>query len=91
MAAPADPSLILLRDPVYDDAIRCSPVQRFKTLPSTVFLRECYFDVFNKKLSELEEDGYVSRWETYKITPELHPDTGIEQHVYTMELYKAGE
>jgi len=60
-------------------------------LPSTVFLRECYFDVFNKKLSELEQDGYVSRWETYKITPELHPDTGIVQHVYTMELYKAGE
>jgi hypothetical protein len=35
---------------------------------------------------ELEADGYVARKETYRITPEMDPETGKIIHLHTIEM-----
>ncbi len=51
-------------------------------------VREWDADTFHKKVLELEAQGYVSRRETYKITAEMNPETGLIVHLHSMEMYK---
>jgi hypothetical protein len=46
---------------------------------------------FHKKVLEMEAKGYVSRKETYRISPEVNPETGLVTHLYTIEMYRADE
>lgn len=51
-------------------------------------VREWGADAFHKKVLQLESEGFVSRLESYRIVPDMNPDTGIIVHVHTMEMYK---
>ena len=47
-------------------------------------------DAFHRLVSDLERQGYVARRETYRVTPEMNPETGRIIHLHTVELYQAG-
>ena len=51
-------------------------------------VREWDVDAFHKRVLELESQGYVSRRESYKIVPDMNPDTGAIVHLHTMEMYR---
>ncbi len=51
-------------------------------------VREWDADTFHKKVLELEAQGYVSRRETYKITAEMNPETGLIVHLHSIEMHK---
>jgi len=51
-------------------------------------VREWGVDAFHKKVLQLESEGFVSRLESYRIVPDVNPDTGIVTHLHTMEMYK---
>ncbi len=51
-------------------------------------VREWDADSFHKKVLELEQQGYVSKLDTYKITAETHPETGIVVHLHSIEMHK---
>jgi len=35
---------------------------------------------------ELEAEGYVAKQESYRITPEMNPETGRITHIYSIEM-----
>jgi hypothetical protein len=37
-------------------------------------------DVFHQKVMDLEAQGYAARRDTYRITAEMNPETGIVLH-----------
>jgi len=51
-------------------------------------VREWDADSFHKKVLELEQQGYVSKMDTYKITAEMNPDTGAIIHLHSIEMHK---
>jgi len=57
----------------------------------TVVVREWDADQFHKRVLELENQGYISRRETYRITAEMNPETGIVTHLHSIELYRAAK
>lgn len=54
-----------------------------------VIVREWDADAFHRRVLELEAQGYVSRLDTYDVTPEMNPDTGEVIHLHTIELRKS--
>ena len=46
-------------------------------------------DTFHRRVLDLELQGYVVRRETYRVTPEMNPETGQIIHLHTVELYQA--
>jgi hypothetical protein len=57
-------------------------------MTETIVVTEWDSDLFHRKVMELEAQGYVARRETYRITAEMNPETGIVSHVHSMELYR---
>jgi len=57
-------------------------------MSQVTMVREWDADQFHAKVLELESKGWVSRRESYKITPEMNPETGVVSHVHSMELTK---
>jgi len=55
-----------------------------------IVVREWDADSFHRRVLELESKGYIARRETYRITPEVNPETGEIVHLHTIELLKAG-
>lgn len=51
-------------------------------------VREWDADEFHRKVLELESRGWVAARDTYKITAEMHPETGIVTHLHAIELRK---
>jgi hypothetical protein len=51
-----------------------------------ILVREWDSDAFHRRVLELEADGYVARKETYRITPEMDPETGKIIHLHTIEM-----
>jgi hypothetical protein len=51
-------------------------------------VRDWDVDVFHERVLQLESQGYVSRRETYRITPETNPETGEVLHLHSIELVK---
>lgn len=51
-------------------------------------IREFDADLFHRKVLELEAQGYVAQRETYKISPEMDPETGNIVHLHTIEMTK---
>jgi hypothetical protein len=45
--------------------------------------------IVNRRVLDLEQQGYVVRRETYRVTPEMNPETGRIIHLHTVELYQA--
>jgi hypothetical protein len=46
---------------------------------------------FHRQILELESQGYVARQETYRITPEMNPESGRITHLYSIEMCREGE
>jgi hypothetical protein len=53
-----------------------------------VLVQEWDAEAFHQRVLELEEGGYVARPESYSITPEVHPETGIIIHLYIIEMFR---
>jgi hypothetical protein len=51
-----------------------------------LLVREWSAAEFHRRVLELEAQGYTARRETYRITPEMNPDTGAICHLHVMEL-----
>jgi hypothetical protein len=41
---------------------------------------------FHQRVIDLEAQGYTPRLETYRITPEMNPETGAITHLHEIEL-----
>jgi hypothetical protein len=57
---------------------------------NAIVVNEWDADTFHRRVLDLELKGYVVRRETYRVTPEMNPETGQIVHLYTVELYRAG-
>jgi hypothetical protein len=55
---------------------------------NAVLVREYDPDAFHLRVKELEAEGYVSKQETYRITPEMNPETGRITHIYCIEMFR---
>jgi hypothetical protein len=56
---------------------------------SAIVVREWNADDFHRRVMELEAEGYTARQESYRVTPEMHPETGQIVHLYTIEMRKS--
>ena len=56
------------------------------TMLDPILVREWTAAAFHRRVLELEARGYVTRHETYRITPEMHPETGVITLLHTVEL-----
>jgi len=57
-----------------------------KTMSEALYVREWGAEAFHRRVLELENRGYVARRETYRITPEMNPETGEIVHLHTIEM-----
>lgn len=57
---------------------------------NAIVVSEWDAEVFHRRVSDLELQGYVVRRETYRVTPEMNPETGCIVHLRTVELYETG-
>jgi hypothetical protein len=55
-----------------------------------ILVREWGANLFHQRVLDLEAKGYVARLETYRITPEMNPETGVITHLHTMEMFPPG-
>jgi hypothetical protein len=53
-----------------------------------VLMQDWDSERFHRRVLELVSNGYKARLESYKITPEMEPDTGKVIHRYSIELLK---
>jgi hypothetical protein len=51
-------------------------------------VRDWDVDLFHQRVLQLESQGYTSRRETYRITPEMNPETGEVLHLHSIELVR---
>jgi len=54
-----------------------------------IVVREWDADSFHQRVLELESQGYAALRESYRITPEMDPETGNIVHLHTMEMNRA--
>ncbi|HEV2177573.1 MAG TPA: hypothetical protein VGW33_10305 [Terriglobia bacterium] len=57
-------------------------------MSGTVVIREWDCDTFHRRVLELEAQGYVAQRDSYAITPEMNPDTGVVIHLYSIEMQR---
>jgi hypothetical protein len=57
-------------------------------MSQVTLVREWDAEQFHAKILELENKGWITRKESYKIMPEMNPETGIVSHVHSIELVK---
>jgi len=55
-------------------------------MDDVIVVREWDSDSFHQRVLELESQGYQARRETYRISPEMDPDTGKIVHLHTIEM-----
>jgi len=55
-------------------------------MSEAVFVREWGAEAFHHRVLEFETRGFVARRETYRITPEMNPETGEIIHLHTIEM-----
>jgi hypothetical protein len=53
-----------------------------------ILVREWSANEFHRHVLELEAKGYLTRLETYRITPETNPETGEIIHLHTIEMIR---
>jgi hypothetical protein len=56
---------------------------------NAIVVSEWDADAFHRRVSDLEMQGYITRRETYRVTPEMNPETGRIIHLHTVELRPA--
>ena len=57
-------------------------------MSEVLIVREWNADSFHQRVLQLESEGFVSRRETYRIVPDMNPETGVIVHLHTMEMYR---
>jgi hypothetical protein len=57
-------------------------------MSQVTMVREWDADQFHTKVLQLKQKGWTARRDSYKITPEMNPETGIVSHVHSIELTK---
>ena len=55
-------------------------------MDDVIVVREWDSDSFHQRVLELESQGYQARRETYRISPEMDPETGKVVHLHTIEM-----
>ena len=55
-------------------------------MDDAIIVREWGADAFHRRVLPLEADGYVCRRETYKVIPEVNPETGQIVRLHTIEI-----
>ena len=55
-------------------------------MSDSIIVREWNADEFHRRVLEYEKQGYVARRETYRVTPEVNPDTGEIIHLCVIEM-----
>ena len=56
-------------------------------MSDAVLVREWGAEPFHHRVLEFEARGYIARRETYRITPEMNPETGEIIHLHTIEMF----
>lgn len=51
-----------------------------------IIVREWDADLFQRRVLELEANGYSARLESYQVLPEMNPETGEVIHLRSIEL-----
>ena len=59
-------------------------------MSDAILVREWSSDAFHQRVLVLEAQGYITRLETYRITPETNPDTGEITHMFIIEMIHPG-
>jgi hypothetical protein len=54
-----------------------------------ILVSEWDSEAFHRRVLELEAKGYLAREESYKIIPEMNPETGQIIHLHTIEMFNA--
>jgi hypothetical protein len=62
----------------------------FKNDDEVILVCEWDSETFHRRVLELGAKGYLSRQESYKITPETNPETGKIIHLHSIEMFKPG-
>ena len=55
-------------------------------MQDSIVVREWDADSFHRRVLELESQGYEARRDTYRISPEMNPETGDIVHLHTIEM-----
>ncbi len=58
-------------------------------MQEVIVVREWDADSFHRRVLELEAQGYEARRDTYRISPEMNPETGNIVHLHTIEMSRA--
>lgn len=56
---------------------------------NVIIVSEWDADAFHRRVLDLEMQGYITRRESYRVTPEMNPETGRIIHLHTVELRQA--
>jgi hypothetical protein len=74
----------------------CLRPQGSDTLPAgaaamqdVILVREWDPDTFHRRVLELEAQGYEACRDTYRISPEMNPETGNIVHLHTIEMSRS--
>jgi hypothetical protein len=51
-----------------------------------ILVQEWGAEAFHRRVLELESQGYAARRETYRIIPEMNPETGQVIHLHCIEV-----
>ncbi|HVP53016.1 MAG TPA: hypothetical protein VMT05_12940 [Terriglobales bacterium] len=51
-----------------------------------IVVRDWDADSFHRRVLELESEGYEARRDTYRVSPEMDPETGKIVHLHTIEM-----
>lgn len=55
-------------------------------MSEAIIVREWNADEFHRRILEYEKQGYIARRDTYRITPEVNPETGEIIHLLVIEM-----
>jgi hypothetical protein len=53
---------------------------------NAIVISEWDADMFHRRVLELGLQGYAVRRESYRVTPEMNPETGQIVHLHTVEM-----
>jgi hypothetical protein len=66
-------------------------VKEWPAMTDALIVSDWDSESFHRQVLNLKAKGYVARQETYGITPEMNPETGLITHLYTIEMYRSAE
>jgi hypothetical protein len=57
-------------------------------MAEVIEIREWDADDFHRRVREMESQGYVAGRQSYRVIPEMNPETGRIIHLFVMEMYR---